>query len=85
VIVEKGKIRAIALEYNAEEMDAPIVSALGANELASLIVKQAYKCSVPVVTSDQIIKKFNQIEINETIPEDLYTEVANIFVKYSIK
>ena len=80
-----NKIRAIALEYDSEEMDAPLVAALGANELASLIVKQAYKSSVPVVKSDKIIKKFNQIEMNQSIPEELYAEVANIFVKYSIK
>ncbi len=83
--MRKPKIRAVALEYNAEEMDAPIVAALGANELASLIIKQAYKCSVPVVTSDEFIKKFNQIEVNEGIPEELYNEVANIFIKYNIQ
>ena len=80
-----NKIRAIALEYDSEEMDAPIVSALGANELASLIVKQAHKYSVPVVKSEKVIKKFNQIEVNQSLPEDLYAEVAKIFVKYSIK
>ena len=80
-----NKIRAVALEYDAEQMDAPIVAALGANEGASLIIKQAYKSSVPVVKSDKVVKKLNQIEMNQSIPEELYTEIANIFVKYSIK
>lgn len=80
-----GKVKALALAYDSEQMDAPIVSAIGSDELAKEMLKQAKRSGVPIVRSDKMVKSMRDCEVCQTVPEVTYPDLAKIFSKYSIR
>lgn len=79
------KFKALALDYESSTMDAPIISAVGNNELARAMYRQAKRSGVPIVISDEIVKAMVDCEVNHEVPQDTYTQIAQIFNKYSIE
>lgn len=79
------QFKAFALDYQADKMNAPIISALGVNELAKAMYRQAKRTGIPVVFSDEIILAIKHCEINQEVPADAYQQIAEIFNKYSIE
>ncbi|HQD62878.1 MAG TPA: flagellar biosynthesis protein FlhB [Defluviitoga sp.] len=79
VVVTNPTHYAVALQYDAETMDAPIVVAKGVNEIAFKIRDIAFKNGVPIVQRPSLAKKlYEEVDLNEEIPEDLYTVVAEV-------
>lgn len=75
------KFKALALDYKAETMNAPQISAIGSNELAQAMYRQARRYSVPIVISDKIVKAMSLCHIDQEVPEETYPQIALIFNK----
>jgi flagellar biosynthesis protein len=75
---EKRK-EAIALKYNTELDSAPKVVAKGKGVIADEILSKALEFGVPIQEDPSLVEVLSQLEINQTIPEDLYSVVAELF------
>lgn len=71
---------AVALSYDSHNDDAPRVIATGKGLVAENILDRAKTNEVPIVEDASLVELLGQLNINETIPEDLYELVAEIFL-----
>ena len=79
VVVTNPTHYAVALEYHAETMAAPVVIAKGRNLLAQQIKKYALWHDVPLVENKPLAQAlYRAVEVGDAIPEKLYTAVAEI-------
>jgi flagellar biosynthesis protein len=67
---------AVALHY--DEVNAPVVSAKGQDEVAQKIYEIAKHHNVPLQENQELVKLLSKIELGEQIPEALYLAVAEI-------
>ena len=67
---------AIALEYGQNL--TPIVSAKGEAELAEVIINEAKRQGIYIAEDPKLLAALAQLDINEEIPEELFTAVAVI-------
>lgn len=70
--------RAIALTYNPEHDNAPVVAAKGAGELARKILSIARERNIPIRKDPDLIALLASVDVLEEVPPDLYTAVAEI-------
>ncbi|WP_233546380.1 MULTISPECIES: flagellar biosynthesis protein FlhB [unclassified Petrotoga] len=79
VVITNPTHYAVAIEYKAEEMQAPIVVAKGKDEVAFKIREIAFKHGIPILERPALAREiYEKVELNEEIPEDLYTLVAEV-------
>lgn len=78
---EKRYVRkeAIALSYNPAESTGPKVVAKGKGKIAENILAQASLHDVPVHEDPNLVQLLGQLDLNESIPEELYQAVAEVF------
>ena len=69
---------AVAIQYDPESMAAPIVVAKGAGLLALCIRTLALEHDIPVVDESRWPAPYREVEVNQPIPHDKYTAVAEI-------
>lgn len=75
---EKRK-EAIALKYHTENDAAPKVVAKGKGVIADEILSKAKDFGVPIKEDPSLVEVLSKLDINQTIPEDLYSVVAELF------
>jgi flagellar biosynthesis protein len=68
--------QAIALEYGQRAV--PIVTAKGEGELAQRILSQAQESGVHVAQDPELLSLLSQLEVDQEVPNELYTAVAVI-------
>ncbi|WP_096189144.1 EscU/YscU/HrcU family type III secretion system export apparatus switch protein [Evansella halocellulosilytica] len=73
------KKRAIALGYESSVDYAPVVKAKGKGYVAEEIIKRAKEEQIPIQEDHSLVEVLSQLEINEKIPPELYSVVAEIF------
>ena len=73
----KNQKKAIALKYD-EKYDAPIVTAAGMGYVADKIIEKAKENQVPIVVNKEMANLLNNVEVGDSIPEELYGAVAEI-------
>ncbi|MEM7454259.1 MAG: flagellar biosynthesis protein FlhB [Planctomycetota bacterium] len=79
VVVTNPTHFAVALQYENGEMDAPVVTAKGADNLAKRIIEVARENGVPVVERKPVARfLYHNIKIGSPIPYELYQAVAEI-------
>jgi flagellar biosynthetic protein FlhB len=72
----------VALEYRRVEMEAPVVTAKGADNMALKIRQLAEESSVPVVENRPLARAlYDEVEIGEAIPEKFYEVLATILAE----
>ncbi|HMO19077.1 MAG TPA: EscU/YscU/HrcU family type III secretion system export apparatus switch protein [Oligoflexia bacterium] len=76
---DPGKV-AVALSYEEAYMDAPEVSIMGRERLASEILKVSRRYGVPVKKSPELAEKLSRVPTEMQIPQELYDEVAEVFL-----
>ncbi|WP_044893785.1 FlhB-like flagellar biosynthesis protein [Bacillus alveayuensis] len=77
---QKEKVKqAIALTYRPDKDEAPIVTAKGKGYVAEKIIEMAKEHQVPIQEDASLVELLSKLRINETIPEELYQVVAEIF------
>lgn len=75
---ENTSPRAIALEYDARRIQAPMVTASGTGWLAEEIVRLARASGVPVREDRDLAQLLGQLDVGQMIPTELYMAVAEI-------
>lgn len=87
VVITNPDHVAVALKYEREEDEAPILVAKGKNQIAEAIKKVAREYNIPIVRNPPLAwELYNNVEIGELIPPDLYRAVAEVLVYvYSLK
>jgi flagellar biosynthetic protein FlhB len=79
VVVTNPTMLAIALRYEMEQMNAPVVVAKGARLMADRIREVAASNGVPIVENAPLAQMlYKSVEPGEQIPEHLYRAVAEI-------
>jgi flagellar biosynthetic protein FlhB len=70
---------AVALRYEAKTMDAPVMVAKGADELAERIREIARAYGVPIVSRPELARSiYATVKPGQPVPENLYVAVAEV-------
>lgn len=79
VVITNPTRLAVALKFDADEMDAPMVVAKGAGEVARKIREIARENDVPLVEEKPLARAlYKTVEIDQFIPVELYRAVAEV-------
>jgi len=70
--------RAVALSYEADLHDAPVVVSSGEGDLAERIERMARDHGIAVVRDLPLAEALSELQVGEPIPEALYQAVAAI-------
>lgn len=76
---ENKRVEAIALRYDHSNDSAPKVLAKGKGIIAENILEKARELDIPVQKDPSLAELLGRLNINETIPEELYAAVAEVF------
>ncbi|GAB4072483.1 EscU/YscU/HrcU family type III secretion system export apparatus switch protein [Barrientosiimonas marina] len=71
--------KAVAMRYEESHEQAPRVTASGKGLTAETIIQKANDNQVPVHEDPSLVALLAELNINETIPEELYQVVAEVF------
>lgn len=75
---EKRK-EAVALGYDGEKFEAPKLLAKGKGLVAQEILERAESNQIPIQKDASLVELLSKLNINETIPDELYQAVAEVF------
>jgi flagellar biosynthetic protein FlhB len=79
VVITNPTRLAVALKFDADDMDAPMVVAKGAGEIARKIREIAREHNVPLVEEKPLARAlYKTVEIDQSIPVELYRAVAEV-------
>lgn len=79
VVITNPTHFAVALKYDNTVASAPVVLAKGADFLAAQIKEKAKECNIEIVENRPLARMlYNNVEIGEEIPQELYQSVAEI-------
>jgi flagellar biosynthesis protein FlhB len=79
VVVTNPTHFAVALEWDELEMEAPVVTAKGADLLAKRIRQLAQEHGVPIMENPPLARTlYEKVELDQAIPPNLYAAVAQI-------
>ena len=82
VVVTNPTELAVALQYDPETMEAPVVLAKGAGHLAARIRRMALENGVPIVERKELARAlYKHVDVNKPIPAQHYAAVAEV-LKY---
>lgn len=76
---EHKRAEAIALKYDKEKDLAPKVVAKGKGIIAEHILEKAKEMNIPVQKDPSLTELLGKLDINQTIPDELYGVVAEVF------
>lgn len=78
---EKKYVRkeAIALSYDSQKNNGPTVVAKGKGKIADNILEKASLHDVPIYEDPNLVELLGQLDLNTSIPEELYQAVAEVF------
>lgn len=87
VVVTNPTHFAVALEWDEVKMDAPVVTAKGADLLAKRIREIAQEHGVPIMENPPLARTlYAKVELDQAIPPNLYAAVAQVIAfVYKIK
>jgi flagellar biosynthetic protein FlhB len=79
VVITNPTELAIAIEYDAAKMAAPVVVAKGAGLIAQRIRKLALDSGIPIVERKPLAQAlYKQVDVNRPIPDTMYAAVAEV-------
>ncbi len=70
--------KAVALSYDRQKSDAPVVSASGQGELARKILSVAEEAGIPIQEDPDLVEVLGKVPLGDEIPVELYQAVAEI-------
>ena len=70
---------AVALSYDPSSNAAPKIVAKGKGKIAENILKKAKENNVPIQEDPSLVEILGQLNIDESIPEELYKAVSEVF------
>ena len=79
VVVTNPTHFAVALEWDEIEMDAPVVTAKGADLIAKRIREIAVENGVPIMENPPLARTlYAKVDLDQTIPPNMYAAVAQV-------
>jgi flagellar biosynthesis protein FlhB len=82
VVITNPTHYAVALEYNRALMEAPTVTAKGADLIAQKIREVATESKVPIMENKPLAQAlYKEVEIGDTIPEKYYEVISTILAE----
>ena len=75
----KSRKNASVLKYESNQDLSPKLIAKGKGMVAGHIIAEAEKHRIPIKKDPTLSELLSQLEINQTIPEELYQAVAEVF------
>ena len=79
VVITNPTHYAVAIKYDADEADAPVVVAKGADYLAQKIKEIAKDNKVEIVENKPLARMlYANVEVGEMVPPELYKAVAEV-------
>lgn len=79
VVVTNPTELAIAIKYDPEEMDAPLVVAKGAGVLAQRIRRLALENGIPIVEKKPLAQAlYREVDVGKPVPHQRYAAVAEV-------
>ena len=75
------KRKAVALKYEMNHDSAPIVIASGYGDIAQRIIHIVEKHGIPIYQDDQASSILCMLKLGQTIPEELYSLIASIYIE----
>ncbi len=87
VVVTNPTHYAVAIKYDPKNMSAPVVVAKGVDYVAFKIREVATKNDIVIMENKQLARAlYDQVEIDQQIPGDLFKAVADVFAYvYKVK
>ncbi|MDR3630078.1 MAG: flagellar biosynthesis protein FlhB [Desulfocapsaceae bacterium] len=86
VVITNPTHLSVAIQYNAKQMEAPIIIAKGADHIAMKIREIAREHKIPLVENPPVARLLHKLELGTTIPEEMFKAVAEILAYvYSLK
>jgi len=80
VVITNPTHYAVALKYDNEKSDAPVVVAKGIDFLALKIKEIALESKVPLIEDPVLARAlYDQVEVESQIPQSMYKAIAEIF------
>ncbi len=79
----KRRHLATAIDYDPKRMRAPKVSAHAQRNIALEMKRIARRYGVPAVRNNELVKELHAVEEQSSIPEDLYSSVADVLARYT--
>lgn len=73
--------RAVALQYGVSD-SAPVIVAAGMGHLAEKILDVAQENGVPIYEDNSLATILSQLNLGQSIPEELYRAVVEIYVYF---
>lgn len=73
--------RAVALQYGVSDA-APVIVASGMGHLAEKILDVAQENGVPIYEDNSLATILSQLNLGQSIPEELYRAVVEIYVYF---
>lgn len=74
--------RAVALKYDSNKNNAPVVIASGSGYIANKVVEIAEDNGVPIYKDDSLSILLSQLNIGSEIPEELFQAIVDIYVYF---
>jgi flagellar biosynthetic protein FlhB len=79
VVITNPTHLAVAIQYDVNKMNAPVVVAKGAYRIAERIVEVAREHNVPVIQNIPLARAlYNNVDLEEEIPPELYVAMAEV-------
>ena len=87
VVITNPTHVAVAIQYEAGNMDAPVVLAKGQELVAAKIREIAQENDIPLVENPPVARLLHsKVEVGQAIPEEMFKAVAEILAYvYSLK
>lgn len=77
--MKEQRKQAAALSYDQSAGSSPKLSALGKGLVAENIIETAHEHNIPVLEDPSLVELLSNLNVNESIPEELYEAVAEVF------
>jgi len=74
--------RAVALKYDINKNNAPVVIASGAGYIANKVVEIAEENGIPIYKDDSLSILLSQLDIGSEIPDELFTAIVDIYMYF---
>ena len=75
---DTGQKLAAVLKYDAKKDRAPQLAAKGRGMIAEKIIEIALRHGIPIRKDPALVQVLSKLEIDETIPQELYQVVAEV-------
>lgn len=86
VVITNPTHISVAIKYDTQSMDAPMILAKGADHIAMRIREIARENDIPIMENPPVARLLHKIDLGATIPEEMFKAVAEILAHvYSLK